>query len=153
MLNKLIDKENKFIEYALVTGQFAGIILVAITTHFGSLPLAAYGAALLGIAFGGYAILEMKFGNFHVLPRLVENSHLVISGPYRYIRHPMYTSVLTIAAALIVGDFSMIKLGIGLLLLLCLIIKLEYEENLLTKRFPEYGAYRKITKRLVPFLW
>jgi len=153
MLNKLTGKENKFLEYALVAGQFSGIILIAVTTHFRALSEAYLIVALFGLAFGGYAILVMKLGNFHVLPRLVTNSQLVMRGPYRYIRHPMYTSVLLVSAAVIAGDFSPMKLGIGILLTLCLIIKLEYEETLLTKRFPDYNAYRKTTKRLIPFLW
>jgi protein-S-isoprenylcysteine O-methyltransferase Ste14 len=153
MLNKLTGSENKFLEYALVTGQFGGIILITAATDFKSVPYSAYVAATLGFALGGYAIMVMKFGNFNVLPRPVINSQLVIRGPYRFIRHPMYTSVLLIATALIAGDFSLIKAGIGLLLALCLTIKLEYEETLLLKRFPEYAAYRKHTKRLIPFLW
>ncbi|MEI6749349.1 MAG: methyltransferase family protein [Bacteroidales bacterium] len=153
MLNKLTGKENKFLEYALVTGQFSGIILIAVTTHFRALSEAYLIVALLGLALGGYAILVVKFGNFHVLPRPVTNSKMVIRGPYRYIRHPMYTSVILIASALVAGDFSPMKLGIGILLTLCLITKLEYEETLLVKRFPEYDAYRKTTKRLIPFFW
>jgi protein-S-isoprenylcysteine O-methyltransferase Ste14 len=153
MLNRIIGKANKILEYELVTGQFAGIFLIAFLTHFRFLPLAATIIAILGFALGGYAILVMKLGNFHVLPRPVSKSELVSRGPYKYIRHPMYTSVLVVAAALIAGDFSSLKFGIGLLLAFCLVIKLEYEENLLVKRFPEYEAYRKITKRLIPFLW
>jgi len=153
MLKTLTGRENRFLEYVLVTGQFGGILLLATTTRFALLPFASYVIALLGFALGGYAIIIMKLGNFHVLPSPVKRSQLVIRGPYRYIRHPMYTSVIIIAAAMISGDFSMIKSGIGLLLALCLVIKLEYEEILLLKRFPEYEAYRKTTKRLIPFLW
>ena len=153
MLNRLTGRENKFLEYALVAGQFGGIFLIAILTHFWSLSVIAIAIAILGFAFGGYSILVMKLGNFHVLPRPVSRSELVSRGPYKYIRHPMYTSVLVVAAALIAGDFSLIKLGIGILLTFCLILKLEYEENLFVQRFPEYDAYRKITKRVIPFLW
>jgi len=153
MLNRLTGRENKFLEYALVAGQFGGIFLIAILTHFWSLSVIAIAIAILGFALGGYSILVMKLGNFHVLPRPVSRSELVSRGPYKYIRHPMYTSVLVVAAALIAGDFSLIKLGIGILLTFCLILKLEYEENLFVQRFPEYDAYRKITKRVIPFLW
>ena len=64
MLNKVTGKENKFLEYALVAGQFSGIILIAVTTHFRALSEAYLIVALLGLAFGGYAILVMKLGNF-----------------------------------------------------------------------------------------
>jgi protein-S-isoprenylcysteine O-methyltransferase Ste14 len=153
MLNRLTRRENKLLEYALVIGQFGSIILIAILTHFSFLSLVSISTAILGFALGGYAILVMKIGNFHVLPRPVSRSELVNSGPYKYIRHPMYTSVLIVAASLIAGDFSFAKLVIGVLLAFCLLIKLEYEENLFVKRFPEYETYRKNTKRLIPFLW
>jgi protein-S-isoprenylcysteine O-methyltransferase Ste14 len=153
MLNRLTGRENKMLEYGLVAGQFGGIFLIAILTHFWSLPAAAIVIAILGFALGAYAILVMKLGKFHVLPRPVEKSQLVTVGPYKYIRHPMYTSVLVVASALIAGDFSLIKLAAGILLTFFLIIKLEYEENLFARRFPEYDAYRKTTKRLIPFLW
>jgi protein-S-isoprenylcysteine O-methyltransferase Ste14 len=153
MLNSLAGRENKLLEYALVAGQFGGIFLIAILTNFWCLSEAAIIIAMLGFTLGGYAISVMKLGNFHVLPRPVKKSQLVMVGPYKYIRHPMYSSVLIVAASLVAGDFSLIKLGIGILLTFCLIIKLEYEENLFVRRFPEYDAYRKITKRLIPFLW
>jgi protein-S-isoprenylcysteine O-methyltransferase Ste14 len=153
MLSRITGRENKLLEYILVTGQFAGIFLIAILIHFSSLPKASIILAILGVAFGGWAILVMKLGNFHVLPRPVSRSELVKSGPYRYIRHPMYTTVLLVSAALIAGDFSFVKLGIGILLAFCLLIKLEYEENLLVKRFPEYESYKGITKRLIPCVW
>jgi protein-S-isoprenylcysteine O-methyltransferase Ste14 len=153
MLNKLTGRENKLLEYALVACQLGGIFLIAILTHFWSLPVEAIVISILGFALGGYAILVMKLGNFHVLPRPVSRSELVSRGPYKYIRHPMYTSVLIVAASLIAGDFSLVKLAIGVLLAFCLLIKLEYEENLFVKRFPRYETYRKNTKRVIPFLW
>jgi protein-S-isoprenylcysteine O-methyltransferase Ste14 len=153
MLNNLTGKENKLFEYTLVTCQFGSILLIAILTHYCSLSLVSILFSILGIALGGYAIMVMKIGKFHVLPRPVSRSELVTKGPYKYIRHPMYTSVLIVAAALIAGDFSVVKSGIGIFLAFSLIIKLEYEENLFIQRFPEYNAYRDNTKRLIPFIW
>ena len=95
----------------------------------------------------------MKLGYFHVLPHPVKKSEMVLHGPYRYIRHPMYTSVLLTALALLAGDYSLTRLIICLLLAADLIVKLEYEEKLLVIRFPSYADYCRKTKRLIPFLY
>jgi protein-S-isoprenylcysteine O-methyltransferase Ste14 len=144
---------SKLLEYLLVTIQFAGILLIGMTTKWASLPLLAVIAGASGFTLGGYAILVMKIGNFHVLPSPVKSSEMVLHGPYRYIRHPMYTSVLLTLLALVAGDYSQGRLITWLLLVADLIVKLEYEEKLLMLRFPAYRYYRQKTKRLIPFLF
>ena len=144
---------NKLLEYVLVFIQFSGILLIGITTNWVTLPFWAILVAAMGFGLGGYAVLMMKLGNFHVLPHPVKNSEMVMRGPYRYIRHPMYTSVLLTMLALLAGDYSTGRLVIWLLLTADLIVKLEYEEKLLQRRFSEYQAYRQNTKRLIPFIY
>jgi len=144
---------NKLLEYVLVFIQFSGILLIGITTNWVTLPFWAILVAAMGFGLGGYAVLMMKLGNFHVLPHPVKNSKMVMRGPYRYIRHPMYTSVLLTMLALLAGDYSTGRLVIWLLLTADLIVKLEYEEKLLQRRFSEYQAYRQNTKRLIPFIY
>ena len=83
-----------------------------------------------------------------------EQHELVERGPYQWVRHPIYTSILLMAlgTALAVG-----RLGsfVGLMLLgTGLIIKFHMEESLLLRHFPnEYAAYKSRVKALVPFLW
>jgi len=148
-----MKQDNKLLEYVLVFIQFSGILLIGITTNWVTLPFWAILVAAMGFGLGGYAVLMMKLGNFHVLPHPVKNSEMVMRGPYRYIRHPMYTSVLLTMLALLAGDYSTGRLVIWLLLTADLIVKLEYEEKLLQLRFSEYQAYRQNTKRLIPFIY
>jgi protein-S-isoprenylcysteine O-methyltransferase Ste14 len=65
----------------------------------------------------------------------------------------MYASVLLVTLAWVLGNplpyRIMLWAGLGMTLL----IKLQYEERLLIERFPEYEAYRRETKRLIPFVW
>lgn len=99
-----------------------------------------------------WAVWTMKIGNFKITPDIPRNSRLVTSGPYKYIRHPMYTSLLLITLVLILDHFSPLRLFLWLVLLVDLLMKLNYEEELLSEYFKDYSLYKKRTKRLVPFI-
>jgi protein-S-isoprenylcysteine O-methyltransferase Ste14 len=110
-----------------------------------------FGIALF-LLLGIWAIFIMKF-NFNVAPDLVSDAKLVMQGPYKFIRHPMYTSVLGIALCYIIDTFTLFNLIMFIVLLIDLLMKLNYEEKLIVKRFGEYAEYRKITKRIIPFIF
>jgi protein-S-isoprenylcysteine O-methyltransferase Ste14 len=85
---------------------------------------------------------------------LKEGHQLVSSGPYAYVRHPIYTGMLVgcIGAAMVVGEWR------GILALILLLLahsrKAMREESLLTKEFGEaYATYRRRTGFLFPKLW
>jgi protein-S-isoprenylcysteine O-methyltransferase Ste14 len=65
----------------------------------------------------------------------------------------MYAAVLITMLALVIDQPTPMRWIIWLILSADLMLKLEYEETLLTRRFPEYAAYRKRTKRLIPFVY
>ncbi len=78
---------------------------------------------------------------------------LVTSGPYRYVRHPMYAGGLlaAIGSAIVCGGG-----WIFLLLILGAIFlwRMDEEDKLMAQQFPsEYPAYKKRTKALIPFVW
>ena len=94
---------------------------------------------------------EFKF-RFNIFPELLKDSKLVTSGPYRYVRHPIYTAVLMITLAYLINTPKIQNYIMWIVLLSVLVIKLNYEEKLLLKRFPDYREYKDRTKRLIPFL-
>lgn len=108
---------------------------------------------LVGLALGVWAILVMRIGHFKIIPEVAEHATLMQRGPYRFIRHPMYSSLLIATAALALDDPSWIRGAIWIALLITLVIKLSYEESLLLQHFPDYAAYRQRTRRLIPFVW
>jgi protein-S-isoprenylcysteine O-methyltransferase Ste14 len=78
---------------------------------------------------------------------------LVQAGPYRYVRHPIYTGMILMFSA------NVILVGrVGAILALFLfvygfVLKLRREERTMTKQFPSsYPEYVKRTKLLVPFV-
>jgi protein-S-isoprenylcysteine O-methyltransferase Ste14 len=77
---------------------------------------------------------------------------LVSSGPYRFVRHPIYSGLLLaiLGTALATNIYWLIALGI---LGIYFVYSARVEERLLTTSFPAaYPAYRARTKMLIPFV-
>jgi protein-S-isoprenylcysteine O-methyltransferase Ste14 len=108
---------------------------------------------LLGIGLGIWAILAMRIGNFNIMPDPLKHSQLVTSGPYRMIRHPMYLAILLTTLPLIIYSFDIFRLAIWLVLLIDLIFKLIYEENLLSVKLVGYDRYIERSFRLFPYIY
>ena len=137
----------------LVTIQFGCIGGLLIFTRWFSLPWWSYLLLVVSWALATWAMVTMKLGNFNVVPTPVQEGKMVTSGPYRLIRHPMYTSIFIFAAALLAGQFDYVKLFISMMLLAGLVIKMLHEEHLLCSHYPGYRAYMDGTKRIIPFVW
>ena len=84
---------------------------------------------------------------------LKENHELIVRGPYRLVRHPIYTGLLAMVIATLIQQ-GHIGGVIGLILIfVSLWIKLSYEEEVMRKQFPDqYAAYRERVKRIIPFV-
>lgn len=78
---------------------------------------------------------------------------LQIVGPYRWVRHPIYTGwlLLTFGAAHMTGD----RLSFAVISTLYLLIAMPYEERSLRKSFgQQYDEYRRLVRyRLVPYVY
>jgi protein-S-isoprenylcysteine O-methyltransferase Ste14 len=77
---------------------------------------------------------------------------LVTSGPYKYIRHPIYASILYFAWAGIAAHPSIVGVVLGLLASVFTAVRIVGEEKLLVQTYPEYVEYARATRRLVPFV-
>lgn len=105
-------------------------------------------AASLGL----WALTANRPGNFNIRPTPRHDGELVTGGPYRWVRHPMYTAVLLAAAALASVSHQFIDALIWSGLLGVLLAKASIEERALLVRFPAYQGYRSHTKRFLPGL-
>ena len=80
------------------------------------------------------------------------DGHLVQDGPYRFVRHPMYGSVLLLAAGAAMWLGSVMGWALFLALLAVLMAKARMEERWLEQRYPQYAEYRLRTYCLVPLV-
>jgi protein-S-isoprenylcysteine O-methyltransferase Ste14 len=135
-----------------------GIFLIAGVFRLGrlaahSLILAAVGALLFacGIALAVWARLHLG-RNWGAPMTQRADPELVTSGPYRLIRHPIYTGLLTA----MLGT-ALVNNLLGLVVVAVLVPYFYYctivEDRNLAAAFPEtYPEYKNTTKRLIPFL-
>ena len=118
------------------------------------LPLQYLGAALcvLGIALAIWA--RFYLGRNWGMPQSVkENPELVTTGPYAFIRHPIYTGMLFAMAG------STLAIGLWWLIVLVaggayFIVSAHAEERLMQETFPDhYPEYKRRTWALIPFIY
>lgn len=138
--------------YLLVSLQFIfiAILLFHHGMHFPK-PLPFF-IIVLGCGVGIYAIVHNQLGNFNITPEIKHNSTLITTGAYRYIRHPMYFSVLLMMLGIVVSKFGVFSIFIYCLLVLTLLMKAKKEEALWMAHSSEYQQYMQKTKRMIPFI-
>src|SRR4029077_13226753 len=123
-----------------------------IIPHVAPIAWAAAVLCVIGLAFAVWARVTLG-RNWSGVVTLKEGHELVERGPYRFVRHPIYTGILTMffATALARGHLSGF---VGTLLIFASFwIKLRNEEKLMLQQFPErYADYRRRAKRIIPFV-
>ena len=106
-----------------------------------------------GLVLGFWAVLAMRPKNLSITPEPRSGARLVCRGPYRVLRHPMYTSLMMVVGALLADDWSISRCGTALLLTFVLVLKMHREESFLRATYPTYTQYAESTWRLVPLLY
>ncbi|WP_234413827.1 isoprenylcysteine carboxylmethyltransferase family protein [Ideonella sp. A 288] len=148
---------NEGLGRTLVVLQFAligGLALLAAPAILGGrAPSGAWWLAAAGAAVGAWALAANRPGNFNIRPTPRAGGQLVDQGPYRWIRHPMYTSVGALAAACVGAAPSAWSAGAALALAAVLGTKALLEERWMAAAHPGYAGYRARTRRFLPGLF
>jgi protein-S-isoprenylcysteine O-methyltransferase Ste14 len=115
--------------------------------------LAAVGLVcfVCGLAFAVWARLHI--GRNWGTPMTQKNEpELVTSGPYRLVRHPIYSGILVagVGTAVALGWMWLAVVGLAGIYF---VYSATVEERYLTEQFPDtYPSYKRSTKMLVPFV-
>ena len=144
---------NRLKSLLLVGLQFLFIVILLSGSPLNKLSGSSYTFLLPAILLVLWAIITMQKSNLRILPEPSLHATLITNGPYRFIRHPMYTAILLGSIGLLVHQFTWIRLAIVIALAMVLLIKLNWEEKLLTRKFEAYEQYTKSTYRLIPFIF
>ncbi len=130
---------------------FTGVDASGFTVHDTFLPVLGIVVIAGGLAFAVWA--RVNIGRNWGMPMTVKQEpELVTSGPYRLVRHPIYTGILTavVGTALAV---NFLALAVAAVMAVFFVYSATVEEKNLAAIFPEaYPPYRARTKMLIPFL-
>ncbi len=134
-----------------------GIVLVRVfrtnTLAVHSVPVRVLGMVILVAGLGLAVWARIYLGRNWGMPMTQKaEPELVTSGPYRFVRHPIYSGILlgVLGTALATNIYWLIALALGGAYF---IYSATVEERLLTSTFPDaYPAYREHTKMLIPFV-
>jgi protein-S-isoprenylcysteine O-methyltransferase Ste14 len=117
-----------------------------------SLSLDAVGLAVtvLGTVFAIWSRVTLG-RNWSSVPQVKEQHALVVKGPYRFVRHPIYTGLILA----FIGTGLALDKGIWFFMVVLIFVsyflKIRVEERLMMETFPEeYPEYRRRVKALIP---
>ena len=149
----MVKQSGKLYSYSLVAVQFTLIGLLVINSSFKSANIFYLLIFCFGILLGLWAVFVMQKSKLRITPDVAKNATLVREGPYKFIRHPMYSSVLLICLGMFLTNIYYLTVIFYGLLIFDLFLKISYEEKLLKKYFSDYKIYEAKTKKLIPFVY
>lgn len=112
----------------------------------------------VGIALLGFIILQWSQNtlgkNWSDTPRMLKEQALITSGPYQYVRHPIYTAfILILGSTFFLSANWMIGLAWIGMAVLEIASRIQFEESLMIEYFgDQYREYMKKTGRLLPWI-
>ncbi len=120
-------------------------------------------ASKLALVVGSFFLLSgsllfisviLRLGaNFSALPYPKPEATLIETGPYRMVRHPMYSGVILIAFGWAFVMHSWLAIGTALVIFIFIDFKTRREETWLKEKFPGYAAYQHRVRKLVPLIY
>jgi protein-S-isoprenylcysteine O-methyltransferase Ste14 len=119
------------------------------TSRFG----AGLGEALCvaGLVVMAFAFSALR-GVIQVAPEPKAGGHLVTTGIYHWLRHPIYTAIVTLVIGLVLRKPTLWLAIAAVVLIAFFFVKTRFEERLLAARYPQYAEYRKRSWGLIPGL-
>ena len=147
---KLTRFHKTLCEISLVILQFLIIILHFIKLEF--LPKNEIMQVNFIFSFVGFLLIIISSiamliaikdlgSNLSPFPKPIVNGNLITSGIYRFIRHPMYYSLILISFGFFLTKLSFYHLGLTISLALIIKFKIILEEKYLNKKFKNYFLY------------
>ncbi len=111
-----------------------------------------FAAGLISIVFVGSGMISLR-DNLTPLPYPVDHNQFVQHGIYRWVRHPLYSSQLIMAAGWVLYSLSVSHLLLLVIGFVFFDYKARKEEVWLTARHPQYAEYAQRVCKFIPFVY
>lgn len=129
----------------------AAIVALGVTGNLFAASAFVITAQVAAVVLNVWARISFEKGTFRVTAA-PSGAPIITRGPYRFIRHPMYSAALVFIWAGVAGHLSVLTLAIGIAVTAVVIVRVIVEERLLRAKYPEYQDYSQSTKALIPFV-
>ncbi len=117
-----------------------------------ALSVVATSLVVLGGLFAIWARLTIG-RNWSGNVTLKEGHELVVTGPYRLVRHPIYTGLITMGVGTALEYAELVGFLVLALGIVVFAMRIPAEERLMTETFPDqYPEYRRRVKAVIPFV-
>jgi protein-S-isoprenylcysteine O-methyltransferase Ste14 len=130
----------------------AAIVVLGVTGNLFSTSPFVIAAQVTAVGLNVWARISFQRGKFRVTA-VPSEAAMISHGPYRFIRHPMYSAVLVFIWAGVASHLSGLTLTIGIAVTAVGIVRIITEERLLRAKYPEYLDYARSTKALIPYVF
>lgn len=139
---------------ALVLLQFGLIAVVGALAApaflTGYAPAGGWVLFIGGLLLMGWSLHANRPGNFNIHPAPRTSGTLVQQGPYRWVRHPMYSAVFACASGCLWARPTLVVGIAAAALVAVLAAKSALEERWMLSAHAAYAAYRSRTWRFIP---
>ena len=130
----------------------AAIVVLGVTGNLFSLSPFVVAVQAAAVGLNVWARISFQSGTFRVTAA-PGGASIITHGPYRFIRHPMYSAALLFIWAGVASHLSVLTLAIGIAVTTVGVARVIVEEQLLRAEYPEYLDYSRSTKALIPFVF
>ena len=132
------------------------VLILAVAVLACTQSLAGEGPVSIGLQTVAIALMlwaRVTFGrrSFHFKADPTAGG-LVTTGPYRFLRHPIYAAVLLFVWTGVAVHASPQSVARGIVETAMTALRILFEEALVRRTYPEYDDYTRRTKRVLPFL-
>lgn len=149
------DIEKKLPSWLFVSAQMVLLGLLIFGNFHSAFDIerfVLFGVICEGLGVVGIIISALSLRkSLTAMPIPKAGGELSTGGLYRYVRHPMYTSVLLLAFGIAFQSGHFFRYAVAVLLTILLYFKSSYEEKFLVQMYSDYTHYSAQTPRFIPF--
>jgi protein-S-isoprenylcysteine O-methyltransferase Ste14 len=142
-------KVLSMIGYVAMVGGLIGLLVTRNVLSPSPLVIVPQIAA---VALMAWARITVGRRSFHLAANPTDGG-VVTTGPYRFIRHPIYTAICLFVTTGATAHLSWTSLALCGLVWIGALSRMFCEERLVVVRYPEYREYAAKTRRMVPFVF